>query len=81
MSYQQGIVTLDVDTCLWLTVLYPTAEEACRELSRHKLYLADLPTKDEFNEVASRLAQADEELTTGREHIEGLVDERGHLQE
>ena len=55
--------------------------QAAKELSRLKLYLAELPTKDEYNELSNKLVQAEEEIISSREHIDSLVDERAHLQQ
>lgn len=51
-----------------------------KELSRLKLYLADLPTKEEHTEAKNKLTQTQSELATSKEHIDNLVDERSKLQ-
>ncbi|XP_067946671.1 centrosomal protein of 85 kDa-like [Watersipora subatra] len=58
-------------------------EGACtnKELTRLKLYLADLPTKEEYNDLSYKLTQMENDLSASKEHIEGLVDERSHMQE
>lgn len=55
-------------------------DHAVKELERLKLYLADLPTREEHGELKSKLAQAETELEAGREHIDNLVDERTNMQ-
>lgn len=70
---------------MFILLFYPfiycvLGDHAVKELERLKLYLADLPTREEHNELKSKLTQAETDLSTGREHIDNLVDERANMQ-
>lgn len=63
------------------TTLKTEGDYATKELSRLRLYLADLPTAEEHAELNSKLTRANEELNICKEHTDRLIDERSGLEE